>query len=117
MGYIDGYILAVANDKKQDYVDFAKKLASAFRKHGAIQVVECWGDDVPDGKLTSFPLAVKAEEGESVVFSWIVWPDKDTRTKAWPDIESDSEFEHLFSDMPFDGKRLMYGGFDMVVNE
>ena len=117
MGYIDGVIVAVKSDKKQEYIEFAKGTAQAFKKHGALSVVECWGDDVPEGKVTSFSLAVKCEKDETVVFSWIVWPDKATRETAWPAIEQDKDLEGLFSDMPFDGARLIYGGFEVVVNE
>ncbi|QTH64466.1 DUF1428 domain-containing protein [Psychrosphaera ytuae] len=117
MEYIDGYLLAVSQDKKDEYIEFASKLVPAFKKYGATQVMECWGDDVPDGKLTSFPMAVKAEEGEAVVFSWIVWPDKDTRMAAWPKIEADESLAGLFEDMPFDGKRLIFGGFSVVIKE
>ncbi|MUH71174.1 DUF1428 domain-containing protein [Psychrosphaera haliotis] len=117
MGYIDGVIVAVETAKKQEYIDFAKGTAAAFKKHGALSAIECWGDDIPDGKVTSFGMAVKCKESESVVFSWIMWPDKETRIKAWPAIEEDEALAGLFSDMPFDGARLIYGGFEVVVNE
>lgn len=117
MTYVDGYLLAIEKDKKDIYIEFAKKMAPAFKKYGAINMVECWGDDVPDGKLTSFPMAVKKEENEVVVFSWITWPDKETRTKAWPAIEADETLACLFKDMPFDGSRIMFGGFEVIVNE
>ena len=117
MEYIDGYILAVKNDKKQEYIDFAKRMVPAFKKHGALNVVETWGTDVPEGKVTSFSMAVKREEDESVVFSWVTWPDKATRDAAWPALEADEEMAHLFETMPFDGKRIIFGGFETIVNE
>ena len=117
MGYVDGYVVAVKTEDKQEYITFAKNMVPAFKKHGALSVMECWGDDVPEGKNTSFPMAVNAEADETVVFSWVVWPDKETRTAAWPAIENDASLAHLFEKMPFDGARIIFGGFDVVVSE
>jgi uncharacterized protein YbaA (DUF1428 family) len=79
-------------------------------------VLECWDDDVPEGKLTSFSTAVKREPGETVVFAWIVWPDKATRDAAHPKMEADPRLRPDVNPMPFDGKRLIYGGFQMIVD-
>jgi uncharacterized protein YbaA (DUF1428 family) len=94
----------------------AKRTAPIFKKHGALRVVETWGDDVPEGKITSFPMAVKLEADETVVFSWIIWPNKDTRDTGMkasmedPDMDYDSE-------LPFDGKRMIFGGFEIMFDQ
>jgi len=71
MTYVDGFVCAVPTVNKEKYLAHAKLVAGVFKEHGALQVVECWGDDVPDGKVTSFPMAVQRKEDETVVFSWI----------------------------------------------
>jgi uncharacterized protein YbaA (DUF1428 family) len=83
-----------------------------FKECGALKVVECWGDDVPEGKLTSFPMAVKCEENETVVFSWIVWPSREVRDRGNQMAMADPRMQQ---EMPFDGKRLIYGGFEIIV--
>lgn len=112
--YVDGFVCPVKTANKETYLAFARKAAQAFKQHGALSVVECWGDDVPEGKLTSMPLAVKLERDETVVFSWIVWPDRDTRNQAMKVLMDDPEMSR---DMPFDGKRLIYGGFAALLVE
>ena len=82
MEYIDGFLAAVPNDNKEDYIRFAKEAAAVFMDHGAIRVVECWGDDVPEGELTSFPKAVQCKEDETVVFSWVAWPSREARDEG-----------------------------------
>ncbi len=109
-GYADGMILPVPEAKKDAYRELAEKSAKQFREHGAVRVVEAWGDDVPDGKVTDFRRAVKAEDGESVVYSFIEWPDKETRDRAWEKMMADPEMQPG-DDMPFDGKRMFWGGF------
>lgn len=117
MPYVDGYLIAVPNAKKEDYRTLAEEAAPYFRKHGALRVVECWGDDVPEGKLTSFSMAVKREEGESVVFSWIEWPSKEVRDtgmkKAMDEMTANTKMTP--ETMPFDGKRMIFGGFQSFV--
>ena len=83
----------------------------------ALAVSECWADDVPDGKLTSFPLAVKKQDGEAVIFSWTIWPSKDVRNAAWEKLMQEPEFDPNKNPMPFDGSRLIYGGFEQIVSE
>lgn len=117
MNYVDGYVLAVANDKKEAYRQVALRAAQVFKDHGALSVVECWGDDVPQGKVTSFPMAVKCQENESVVFSWVTWPDKATRDQGLEKAMHDPRMEMDTSKLPFDGKRLIYGGFEILLNE
>jgi len=109
MGYVDGVLVAVPDERKADYRDFSAGHAALFKEYGARRVVDAWGDDVPDGKLTDFKGAVKAEAGETVVFSWVEWPSKEVRAAAWGKIMADARMAQL--KMPFDGKRVVYGGF------
>ena len=88
-------------------------MAPVFRGYGATRVVEAWGDDLPDGKLTDFRRAVKAEDGENVVFSFVEWPDKATRDAGWAKMMEEDSPD---GDMPFDGKRMFWGGFRPVVD-
>lgn len=112
MSYIDGFLTAVPEANKEKFRAQARRAwEKAFRPHGALEQVECWGDDVPEGKLTSMPMAVKLEPGEVVVFSYIIWPDKATRDAAYKTMPMDSD------ELPFDGKRMIWGGFVPVVSE
>jgi uncharacterized protein YbaA (DUF1428 family) len=116
MTYVDGFVAAVPTAGRETYRAYAEKMAAIFREYGALQVVECWGDDVPEGKLTSFPMAVKAGADETVVFSWVLWADKPTRDAAWPRLTSDPRMGSGADPMPFDGQRMIYGGFQMIVD-
>jgi uncharacterized protein YbaA (DUF1428 family) len=115
--YVDGFILPVPEGKREAYHDLARKAAESFRKYGAVRVVEAWGDDLRDGKVTDYRKAVKAEDGETVVFSWIEWPDKATRDSAWEKMMADPEMQPDKDDMPFDGQRMFWGGFTPIVDE
>jgi uncharacterized protein YbaA (DUF1428 family) len=116
MPYVDGFVVAVPSEKKAEYLEMAKLGAEVFKDHGATSVVECWGDDVPDGKVTSFPMAVKATAGETVVFSWIVWPDRAARDAGMKASMEDERFASMGPDaMPFDGQRMIFGGFEVIV--
>lgn len=115
MSYIDGFLAAVPTGGKEAYRIYAETAARVFAKHGALRMVECWGDDVPDGKLTSFPLAVKKSDDETVVFSWIEWPSKAARDDGWKQIMQDPLMQPGAAPMPFDGKRMIYGGFTPFV--
>ena len=115
MSYTDGFVCAVPTDNKEKYIAHAKLAAGVFKDHGALQVVECWGDDVPEGKVTSFPMAVQRKDNETVVFSWITWPSKAVRDAAWEKAMQDPRISPENNPMPFDGKRLIYGGFNMIV--
>ncbi len=117
MEYIDRFVAAVPNHNKQAYIEHATKAAAFFKKHGATQLVECWGDDVPDGKLTSFPMAVKCKPDGTVVFSWVVWPSKDVRDQGMAKLMQDGDMDAAMNPMPFDGARLIFGGFQMIVRE
>ena len=114
-GYVDGFVVPVPDSKRDDYREIAAKMAKVFRQHGASRVIEAFGDDVAHGKVTDFYRAVKAEDGESVVFSFIEWPDKATRDQAWGKIMEDESLRPT-GDMPFDGKRMFWGGFDKVID-
>jgi len=117
MSYVDGFVAAVPNANKEEYIKHAKIAAKIFKEKGALKVVETWGDDVPEGKVTSFTMAVKREENESIVFSWVVWPSKQERDEGWKAVMEDPRMSPENNPMPFDGKRLIYGGFDMIVEE
>lgn len=115
MAYIDGFVLAVPNANKEKFIEHAKKGDAVFLENGATRIFECWQDDVPDGKQTDFRKAVQAKEDESVLFSWVEWPDKATRDAAMKKCMDDPRMNPEKNPMPFDGKRLIYGGFAPVV--
>jgi uncharacterized protein YbaA (DUF1428 family) len=115
MNYIDAYVIAVPTANKETYRDKAEKMAVVFKKHGALNVVENWGNDVPEGKLTSFTMAVKREENESIVFSWITWPSKSVRDEAWKVVMQDPIMQDESFGTLFDGKRMIFGGFETIV--
>ncbi len=117
MTYVDGFVLAVPTKNKETYVQVAKSAAVVFKEYGALKVVECWGDDVPEGKLTSFPMAVKCQADETVVFSWIIWPSKQVRDEGMAKVMADSRMNPENNPMPFDGKRMIFGGFEVIVEE
>ena len=113
-GYTDGIVIPVPHANKEAYLEMAKKTSAIFRDAGAVRVVEGWGNDVPDGKITDFKRAVKAESHENVVYSFIQWPDKATRDKAWEKIMADPAMQPG-GEMPFDGSRMFWGGFEPLV--
>ena len=115
MTYVDGFVAAVAAANKETYRKFAEDAAVVFKEYGALQVVECWGDDVPEGKITSFSMAVQRKEDEAVVFSWITWPSRQARDDAWKKVMADPRMQPDAALMPFDGKRMIYGGFETIV--
>jgi uncharacterized protein YbaA (DUF1428 family) len=114
-GYIDGFVVPVPEAKRDSYRELASKMAKVFRQHGATHVVEAFGNDVPKGEVTDFYRAVKAEDGEAVVFSFIEWPDKATRDTAWKAIMDDESLRPQ-GEMPFDGKRMFWGGFEKILD-
>jgi uncharacterized protein YbaA (DUF1428 family) len=119
MSYIDGFVIAVPTAKKREFIEHAKSFDSVFLELGALRILECWGDDVPDGKLTDFRRSVQATADETVVFSWIEWPDKATRDAAMSKtselMKTDARLSAENHPMPFDGKRMIFGGFVPVV--
>ncbi len=117
MTYVDGFVAAVPNENKEMYKKHAQAAAIVFKDHGALKLVECWGDDVPDGEVTSFPMAVKCKPDETVVFSWITWPSKEARNEGMKKVMADPRLNRDSNPMPFDGRRMIYGGFEMIVDE
>ena len=113
MTYVSGFVAPVPLANKEAYIASARKAWPLFKEYGAIGMVECWEADVPEGTHTSFPMAVKREEGEAIVFSWITWPDRATADRCFASAETDERWGEVM-DMPFDGKRLIYGSFDPV---
>ncbi|HEX6138020.1 MAG TPA: DUF1428 domain-containing protein [Casimicrobiaceae bacterium] len=116
MTYIDGFVAAVPTANREAYRKHAEIAAAVFKEHGALHVVECWGDDVPQGKLTSFPMAVKCKDDETVVFSWVTWPSRGKRDDGMQKVMADPRVQPDTNPMPFDGRRLIYGGFDVLVD-
>jgi uncharacterized protein YbaA (DUF1428 family) len=114
MSYVDGFVVPVPQGKKEAYRAASNKMRPIFERHGALRVVECWGNDVPEGKVTDFKKAVKAEPGENVVFSWVEWPSKEVRDAANKQMMEDPEMKNM--DMPFDGKRMFMGGFEVLLD-
>ena len=115
MSYIDGIVAAVPTANRDAYKKHAELAAAVFKEHGALKLVECWGDDVPDGKLTSFPIAVRKQDDETVVFSWILWPSRQARDAGMKLVMADPRMQPGVNPMPFDGKRLIYGGFEILL--
>ena len=113
MAYYDLFLAPVAEADRQDYAAFLEESHAMMMRLGAVEVVDLWGEDVPDGELTSLPLAVKLKEGEAVTAGWVIWPSKEVRDAAWGRMMSEEEEMQ----MPFDGKRMMMGGFgEMLVS-
>jgi len=118
MAYIDGFVIAVPTAHQQQFIEHARHFDALFIELGALRVIECWGDDVPDGKLTDFRRAVQATPDETGAFSWVEWPDKATRDAAMKTMREDPRMDPSNPDnppMPFDGKRMIFGGFVPVV--
>lgn len=115
MTYVDVAIYAVPTDNKAAFVEHARKVAPIFAAHGALSVADCWGDDIPDGAVTSLPMAVKRAAGETVAFSWITWPSKEARDAGMAKAMADMQAQDESNPMPFDGKRMIFGGFETVV--
>lgn len=114
MTYYSGFVLAVPTANKQKYIDHALKAWPMFKRSGALSMVENWGVDVPHGKVTDFYMAAQAKDDETVLFSWIEWPDRATADAAFAGMMSDPDMQDM-GDMPFDGMRMMWGGFEPVV--
>ncbi len=111
MSYIDGCVIPVPTANKQKFIEHARKTDALFLEFGALRILEGWGDDVPEGKHTDFRRAVQATAEETVVFSWIEWPDKATRDAGMEKLMKDPRMSAETNPMPFDGKRMIYGGF------
>ena len=115
MSYVDGFVAAVPIKNKNKYIEHAKLSAIVFKDHGALKITEAWGDDVPNGDVTSFPMAVNCGKDEIVVFSTVFWASKEARDNGWKAIMEDPRLQPEQNPMPFDGKRLIYGGFDVIL--
>lgn len=112
MPYVDGFVLAVPKKNLDAYKEMARKAGSVWKEHGAIDYVECLGDDVPYGEVTSFPRAVQAKDDEVVVFAWITYPSREKRDEINKRVMEDPRIKADMDTMPFDGKRMIYGGFE-----
>lgn len=113
--YVDGFLLAVPTTNREAYRKHASEAAVVFKECGALSLVECWGDDVPEGKINSMHTAVLKKPEETVVFSWITWPDKATRDAGMQKVFADPRMPASMEAMPFDGKRMIFGGFEVIV--
>jgi len=116
MNYVDGFVTAVPTARREEYRRYAEDAVPILKEYGALAMVECWGDDVPEGKLTSFPMAVQCQPDETVVFSWIVWPSRAARDVGMDKFIANPRFRPENKPMPFDGKRMIYGGFQVIVD-
>lgn len=114
--YVNGFIAPVPVDRKDDYREMTERHAAIFREYGALRIVHAWGDDVPEGSVTDFRRAVKAQAGETVVFSFIEWPSKQANDQAWEKIMKDERMQPPSGDAPFDGKRMFWGAFDVILD-
>lgn len=115
MPYVDGFVVAVPKDKIEAYKEMAQKAGKIWKEYGALAFVECIGDDVPYGELTSFPRAVQAKDDETVVFSWILYESRAQRDEINAKVMADPRLKEDMSNMPFDGKRMIYGGFETLL--
>ena len=113
-GYVDGSLVAIANERKAEFTVWTNGIAKIFIEHGASRVVDAWGDDVPDGEVTDFKGAVQADDGETVAYTWVEWPDRATRDKGWVSVMADQRMHQ--GDMPFDGRRMVMGGFSTLLD-
>ena len=115
MSYVDGFVLAVSTADREKYRQFATEVAPMFKEYGAIEIVECWGDQVPEGEITSFPKAVQCGADETVVFSWIVWPSREVRERGMEKMMADPRMQPGAMEVPFDGKRMIMGSFEVLL--
>ena len=120
MAYVDGFVIPVPTANRQAFIDNARTTDALFKEFGATRVVETWGDDLPDGKLTDFRKAVGATQDETVAFAWIEWPDKPSRDEGMKRFhelaQTDERFDEEKHPVPFDGMRMIFGGFSVVVD-
>lgn len=115
MTYVDGFVVAVPKDRIEDYKRLAQRAGEVWKEHGALAYVECLADDVPCGELTSFPRAVQARDDETVAFSWIAYPSREARDEINKKVMADPRLKAEMTNMPFDGRRLIYGGFKAIL--
>jgi len=115
VSYVDGFMAAVPTANRRRFQKHARDAACVFKEHGAVKVVECWGDDVPDGMVTSMRMVIKCRDDETAVFSWIIWPSREQRDRGMREVMKDPHLRPEAHPVPFDGKRMIYGGFEMLV--
>ena len=115
MTYVEGFVAAVPTANRDAYIDMAQQAAGYFKSLGATRMVECWGDDVPRGEVTDFYRATQAKDDETVIFSWVSFPDKATRDAAHEEMTTSPPEDQ--PELPFDGQRMFFGGFEQVVSE
>jgi len=115
MPYVDGFVLAVPKKNLDTYKEMARTAGGVWKEHGALDYVECIGDDVPYGELTSFPRAVQAKDDETVVFAWVTYESRQHRDEILAKVMADPRMKAGMENMPFDGKRMIYGGFESFV--
>ena len=113
MSYFDGFLIAVPNGKKQEYIDIAKACAPIFIEYGALRVIETWGDNLPHGKVTDFYMALKADENDGIVMSYVEWPNKETRDIGNEKVMNDPRMPD-FNNIPFNAQTMIFGGFDLI---
>ena len=117
MSYVDGFVAAVPIENKDAFIEHAQLMAQYLKQYGAKQIVDCWGDDIPPGEVTSFAKAVHCKDGETIVFSWIVWESKQSRDEGMEKIMQDERVHNANTPMPFDGQRVIHGGFQVLLDE
>ena len=115
MTYVDGFLLAVPKDRQEEYKELARKGREVWMEHGALSYVEAMGDDVPYGELTSFPRAVQAKDDEIVIFAWVTYKSREARDRIMKKVMEDPRMQGDMEKMPFDGKRMIFGGFEAFV--
>ena len=113
--YINTYMLGIAENKKEEYLEIAKKFLEVYKRFGAVEVFENWEKDIPDGELTDYRKAVQAEPGEKIILAWVIWPDRETADIAHKGMFEDPEIASM-GPMPFDGKRMILGGFEPMLH-
>jgi len=113
--YVDGYLYVIQKSRKDEFIKFAKEMAALFKRNGALRIMECWEDEVPDGKVTSMPMAVSRKEGEAILFSWVEWENKEIRDAVCKTIHVEAE-KVPYDKSLFDMKRMAMGGFEAVVD-
>lgn len=116
MTYVDGFVIPVPTANKDAYRQLAETAAEVFKDHGALTLVECWGDDLPQGKVNCFNTAVLRQPEENVVFAWITWPSKAVRDAGMKKVMDDQRMKAHEGQIPFDGKRMIFGGFEVIVS-
>ena len=112
--YVNSMVASVPNDKKDSYIKHAKAASAIMKEHGALRALDAWGENVPEGKNTSFPMAVQKKDDETVLVSWVEWESKEASEKGMEAFMNDPRTANL--EMPFDGQRLIWGGFDVIVD-